>query len=341
MPTLFSTNSLMMVVQSLVGRPQWFLNRYFQIEQTETSEEIHFDLIDKTRRLAPFVSPVVAGQVVQSQGYETKTLKPAYVKDKRVFNAQRPLKRMAGERIGGELSPAQRMQALLGMELLDQVELVERRLEVMAAQVLRTGSIIIKGDQYPETNVNFGRKSSLTVTLTGSNKWGQAGGKPLENLQDWALTMLQASGAMATDVVMDVNAWKVFKSDPDVQKRLELMRGNSTMVQNAQIEEGGVYMGNIDGFNIFVYSGWYIDPEDATNTEVPILPAGTVLLLTSEIMGVRAFGAIQDVTAGNAAVPYYSTSKIEFDPSAIILLMQSAPLIVPTRVNASFSATVL
>jgi hypothetical protein len=58
-------------------------------------------------------------------------------------------------------------------------------------------------------------------------------------------------------------------------------------------------------------------------------------------MGVRAFGAIQDVTAGNAAVPYYSTSKIEFDPSAIILLMQSAPLIVPTRVNASFSATVL
>ena len=61
---LFSTNVLTGAINSLITPAQFLLNRFFTIEQTEQSEEIHFDVIDKTRRLAPFVSPVVAGQVV-------------------------------------------------------------------------------------------------------------------------------------------------------------------------------------------------------------------------------------------------------------------------------------
>lgn len=335
---LFSTNTMLGVIDSLVKPSQFLLNRYFGAIQTEQSEEIHFDVMDKTRSLAPFVSPVVAGQIVNSKGFTTSTFKPAYIKDKRVFDANRPLKRMAGEPLTGSLNPANRLRVILANEVVDQVERIQRRLEVMAAEALRTGALTITGDNYPTANVNFNRNSDLTVTLTGAAKWGQAGVKPLDLLQDWAQLVLQKSGAMPTDVIMSVDTWKVFREDTQVQKRLDQFRGNSTMAQTTQIEEGGVFMGVIDGFNIYVYSGWYVND---SNVETAILPAGTVILTGSQVQGVQAFGAIRDEAAGFQALPYYPKSWVEEDPSARILLMQSAPLIVPTRVNASFSATVL
>lgn len=338
MADLFSTNVMLGVVNSLLAPPQFLLNRFFTSLQTEQSEEIHFDLIDKTRRLAPFVSPVVAGKIVQGQGFTTKTFKPAYIKDKRVFEPNRPFKRSAGEAIGGVMSPVDRMRVIAAGELMDQIEMIDRRLEVMAAEALRTGAVTVTGELYPTQNVNFGRHAGLTVTLTGANRWGQAGVKPLDALQDWAQTLLKISGAMPTDVVMTVDVWKVFRADPEIQKRLDQYRGNSTLVQAAQVSEGGVFMGNIDGFNIFVYAGWYIDDSDV---EQPILPAGSVLMGGVQIKGVRAFGAIRDEEAGFQAVPYYPKSWVEKDPSVRYLLMQSAPLLVPTRVNASFAATVL
>jgi hypothetical protein len=335
---LFSTNTMLSVVNSLVKPSQFLLNRYFGTIQTEQSEEIHFDVMDKTRRLAPFVSPVVAGQIVNSKGFTTNTFKPAYIKDKRVFDTNRPLKRGAGEQVGGSLDPMNRMRMILANEVIDQVEMIQRRLEVMAAEALRTGALTIVGDNYPTQNVAFGRDSGLTVTLTGAAKWGQAGVKPLDALQDWAQTMLQKSGAMPTDVIMSVDVWKIFRTDADVKAQLALFNRSTTLVQNAQVEEGGVFMGQIDGFNIYVYSGWYIND---SNVETAILPAGTVLMTGSQLQGIQAFGAIRDEAAGFQALPYYPKSWVEDDPSARILLMQSAPLIVPTRVNASFAATVL
>jgi hypothetical protein len=94
---LFSTNALTGAINSLVAPPSHLLDTYFPMVQTETSEEIHFDVIDKTRRLAPFVSPVVAGRVVNAQGYTTKTFKPAYLKPKTPFDPNRPLKRAAAK----------------------------------------------------------------------------------------------------------------------------------------------------------------------------------------------------------------------------------------------------
>ncbi|HHN72503.1 MAG TPA: major capsid protein, partial [Thermopetrobacter sp.] len=81
MADLFSTDVLIRVVRDLKAPPQFLLDRFFPIVQTEESEEIHFDVENRTRRIAPFVSPVVAGKVVASEGFETKTFKPAYIKD--------------------------------------------------------------------------------------------------------------------------------------------------------------------------------------------------------------------------------------------------------------------
>lgn len=335
---IFATAVLTRVVASLIGAQPFMLNSFFRTEQNETSEEIHFDVATGKRRVAPFVSPVVAGKVVESKGFTTKTFKPAYIKDKRVFDINRPLKRAMGEQIGGNLSPAERVQAMLAYELNDQVEMVLRRLELMAVEALRTGSITVSGDQYPTQNVNFGRDAGLTVALTGGNRWGQAGINPLNSLQDWGLLVAKASGADARQVIMDVDAFKVFAADANVQKLLDRFRGQDAL--NPTVAGvGGRYMGSTGDFDIYVYADWYEDP--TTGTVTPYLPSGTVIMTGQDLEGVRAFGAIRDEEAGYQAMPYFPKSWIEKDPAVRYLLMQSAPLPVPYRVNASLCATVL
>lgn len=338
----FSTAVLAGVVRQVKTPPSWLLDRYFTSETRSQTEEIAFDLITRRRRLAPFVSPMVAGKVVASQGYTTNTFKPAYTKDRRPFNPSRALKRAVGETIGGAaLSPADRMRLLLVEDLEDQIDMLTRRFEWMATSALTTGSVTVVGELYPAVVVNFGRDGSLTVTLSGTARWGQSAAAILDNLQDWALLVLQKSGSMPTDVIMGVDVWKVFRKDPAIVDKLKQWKDQAASLNTGAMTspvEGGQFMGQVDGFNIFTYSSWY---EDEQGAEHSMWPAGTVVLTGVGVEGVRAFGAIRDDEAGLQAMPYFSKSWVEKDPAIRQLLTQSAPLMVPTNVNASLAAQVL
>ena len=339
---LFSTNTLNRVVSSLLGGTQFLLDRYFTTVQAEMTEEIHFDTTDTKRRIAPFVSPLVEGQIVAGPGYVTSTYKPAYIKDKRVFDMNRPLKRMAGEALTGSMAPADRLRAMIANDMSDQITMLNRRLEVMAGEVLATGKATIVGDKYPQAILDFGRAAGHTIIAP--ILWSAAGtSHPLDDMMDWANLVLQSTGVFLSDIVMTVDVWKVFRNHADVKDRLNLFRtvgGPPSVTLDAQAQsEGGAYMGTIDGFNVYVYSSWYVDPADGN--EKPILPVGTLMMLSPAMEGVRAYGAIRDEEAGLQPVPYYVKSWTEPDPSVRFLMMQSAPLLVPYRPNASFKAKVL
>jgi hypothetical protein len=337
---LFSTAVLNRIVASLLAPPSSLLDRYFTSTSTSDKEEINFDVDTKKRRIAPFVSPLIEGKIVESRGYTTKTFKPAYVKDKRVFNAQRAFKRVMGEPLLGALTPDQRIQAVLATELEEQMEMLTRRGELMASEAIRTGKVTVVGEGYPSTVVDFGRDASLTPTaLAGTARWGQSAEDPLTNLSDWSDLVLKASGAAPVDVILGADAWKAFKKNADVKARLDNrnIRG-AQMEMSAQPVEGLSFKGTIDGFNIWVYGGWYVDPAD--NTEKVIWPVDIVAMTSALIEGERAYGAIQDHDQLVAAAQYVK-SWTEPDPSVRFLLMQSAPLTVPYRVNHSLAVDVL
>lgn len=337
---LFTTGTLNAIVADLRVPQTGLLDRYFPGVSLEHTEEIYFDVDTKPRRIAPFVSPLVAGQVVRSRGFQASTFKPAYVKDKRVFTPTRGIKRIMGERVGStQFSPDQRMQLLVAQDLQDQLEMVRRRLEWMAAQACFAGAVTVVGDNYPSVTVDFGRAAGHTVVKTTGNKWGDSGINPLDDLQNWSDTMVKTAGVAITDVVMTVDAWKVFRANSEVKSRLDRWRGNSTMQQDAHSGEGLIFQGMVDNFAIYTYSGWYVDP--TSGTETAMLPAGTVLCLSNgKVEGVQCYGAIMDHDA-LVSMEYYVKSWLENDPSQRYLLMQSSPLVVPYRVNATFRATVL
>ena len=340
MADLFSTDIVNAVVASLFVAPQFLTERFFPNMQTSMTEQIHWDTLLGKRRISPFVSPLVEGQIVASLGYTTGTFQPAYIKDKRVFDMNRPIKRWAGEQIGGNMNPQDRLRALLAHDLQDQLDMLNRRLEVMAAEVLITGQSTISGDKYPTVVINFGRDPSCTVMPP--KLWSDTTSNPGTDLQNWQTQILQLIGAQLPDVIMDVNAWVAFKNNPQVTSTLNLYRtigAPPTVRPDTVMEEGGTFMGTYNAFNLWVYAGWYVDPN--TGVEQPIFPSGKVVLTGPQLQGVRAFGAIRDEFAGLQPLPYFVKSWVEQDPSVRFIMMQSAPLMVPYRPNAVAVAQVL
>ncbi len=339
---IFSTQVLSKVVERLRTPPSFLLDTFFPNVQTSDKEEILFDVTDSKPRISPFVSPLLPGKVVDSGGYRTKSFKPAYVKDKRRFDANIPYKRVAGETIGGSLSPNQRYERALATTLTDQLDNLTRREEVMAAEILRTGKVVVSGDGYPAQTVDFGRDSELTKALSGSATWESSGVNPLDNLEDWAITIQDKSGVVAKTVVMDPKAWKVFRSNTTVQKYLDIRRGtgNSLNIDPSVRSEDvkARYVGAIGDFDIYVYNDTYINDNGET---AKLLPDKTVLLGSKDgLEGTRCYGAIHDEKANWTATRYFTKSWLEEDPSVRWLLLQSAPLVVPYRPNASMCVTI-
>lgn len=337
---IYSTTTLNRVVQDLRRSPAFLLGLFFgQIETSET-EDIKFDVNNNRPRISPFVSPLVEGQLVESAGYTTKTFTPAYVKDKRVHNPARGFRRAIGETIGGSTSPANRLAMALAADLNDQQEMLTRRKEVMAAEVLRTGKATITGEKYPTVVVDFQRDAALTVALSAGSKWGDSGVSPVANTEAWSQLVFQKSGAYPDVVVMDVAAWQKFRDDPTFDKLIDKRRLSDveSIRYGAVIAAGGVFQGRIGNQSIWLYENSYIDNAGA---EQRVLPVGSVILGSASIEGVQHHGAIQDIEAGLQAMESYTKSWVVKDPSVRVLLMQSAPLVVPYRPNASFYASVL
>ena len=335
-----STNYLMGVQQALNVPGSALLDAFFGTVQTEDSEEIHFDVRNAAGKLAPFVSPYVEGKVVQEQGRTTRTFKPAYVKAKTPLDPSRPLKRATGEQFGGSLSAGQREQLQLANTLADQRQMIENRWEWMAAQAIRTGKVTVSGDGYPDVEVDFQRNAAHTVALSGAALWSDAGSAPLTNLQTGATSIAKLAGGNATDVLMDPDAWALFIAHADVKERINFRRTSDTadVRAGANTERGLIYKGEIDGFRIWVYQDWYVADG---GTVTPFFPSRTVVLVAAAALeGVRAFGAIHDPEAGYVATPMYPKSWIEKDPARRVVMTQSAPLMVPTRPDATFAFTV-
>lgn len=340
----FKTQDLVKLLPFLEQPRSFLLDTFFPDVIESDSEKIEFHKVKGKRRITPLVHPTRAGKIVDNQGWEAVTFSPAYAKDKRRWDPSAPLRRTVGEKIGGELTPQARLDAMLAQALEDQLSMLTMREEVMAAEALRTGKVTVSGEGYDTVVVDFGRAAGLSVTLAGNDLWSanHADSNPLQDLENWAQLVQDNDGGAATTVVMAPDAWNAMRTRliarGEAAWLFDYQRGGSSAVELGPKYDKVRRIGRIGDFDISVYTETYVD--DAGNTQ-SLLPSGTVLLGSSAIEGGRCYGAIQDPKAGYKATRFFTKTWDEEDPAVTWLLLQSAPLVVPFRANGSLRATVL
>ncbi|RDT54495.1 major capsid protein [Phytobacter ursingii] len=347
--SIYDTVSLVGLVPNLMTSQNWLLDRFFPNIETSNDEYVAIDVDVGLRRMAPFCSPLVEGKLVESRRYQTDKFKPAYIKDKRAPDLRKPIRRQIGERIGGEYTAAEREMLNIQFEMSDQIDVLNRRLEWMGASALSTGTVTIKGEGFPTTVVDFGRDPALTVALSGSDKWptslaaGATNTQPSDDIEIWQTLVLQKSGAAPTDLVFTNKSWRAFRLDTTIKDNAivfpALSPFGNQIDAGPRIEKGAVYKGRWGQFDLWLYNDWFIDPD--TGIETPMLADGSVIMSGADLMGTRAFGAILDPEFNYGPMAYAPKTWTQKDPAQRFLMMQSSPIVIPSRVNAALCATVV
>ncbi len=345
---IFDTDTLVQLVPNLKTSQNWLLDRFFPNTVTSDTEFVSIDVDVGLRRMAPFCSPLVEGKLVESRRYQTNTFKPAYIKDKRAPDLRKPVRRQIGERIGGEYTAAEREMINIQFEMADQVDILNRRLEWMAGQALQSATVTISGEGYETTVVDFGRDSALSIALSGTDQWptsiaaGTTNTQPSDDIEIWQTLFLQKSGANATDLVFTPKAWRAFRLDTTIKDNAitfpALSPFGNQIDAGPRIEKGAVYKGRWGNFDLWLYNDWFLD---ATGVEQPMLADGAVIMSGAALMGTRAFGAILDPEFNYGPLAFAPKTWVMPDPAQRYLMMQSSPIVIPSRVNAALCAKVV
>lgn len=343
---LYQRKTLIKVVRSLIRPKTWFLDRYFPTVQRFETANVVLDLEIRRRRVAAYCSPLVAGKVVAEGTFSSRELAPAYINETKVMRPLRSMQRAMGETIGGNdagrmMTNLSRHQERLVIETAESVDAVTRAKELQAVQGLVSDQVVIVGDGVPLNVVSFGRDAALKIILGAGAKWNVAGTDPARDIDKWIELVHKIEGAKIDAIVMDPDAWAAASSNETFLKKLDNRRAVAGAVDigPASLADGPSFKGTLGQVEVWVYSDYYDDP--ITGELTPFLPSGTVLGMSPHIEGVQLHGAIADEEAGLAALEFFPNTWLERNPSRRMFQIQSAPLVGPTRPNASFSAKVL
>ena len=339
---LFDTLELAGMVDALDTPRRFIFERFFNTSTiTFESEEIMFDKISQSRRIAPYVSPYVQGKPQTIRGGTAKTFKPAYVKPKAPISPAAVIKRRPGEAPLGSLSREERFNRIVVQELADQDAQIARREELMAVEIMRTGQVVVESEGFPRMVVDYARPNGHTVALTTTARWGETGVTPLDNIKAWGETVHSGSGTHPGQVIMDPKAAGLFLADEKLAKILDNRRQVSGSMELAGQVTGAqgveaVLIGSIGQFEFWQYQALY---QLDNGTQGKVMPDYTVLMASSGVEGHACYGAIMDLESLQA-VERFPKMWEEKDPSVAMLMTQAAPLPVPARIEASFCATV-
>ena len=72
-------------------------DRFFSKVKTFPTKNVDIDIVKGNRKMAAFVHPMVGGEIVQNEGYETKSYAPPLINPATVTTADMFLQRLPGE----------------------------------------------------------------------------------------------------------------------------------------------------------------------------------------------------------------------------------------------------
>lgn len=321
------TKQLIGIRKQLPKFEPFFLNRFFRSQVNFETEEVAFDKIKKGVKLAPFVSPMIAGRPNKQLGSTTTSLMPAYLKPHDIVKPGKLLKRVPGEEFNGSMSISDRRLLVVAETLDEQEQSITAREEWMAVQAVLTGAVTIEGEDYETQQVDFGRNVANNITLAGAAAWDTVDPdtyNPDPDIEAWADLATMVCGML----VFSSDTWGTFAGFAHVKDKLETRRGSASMMELApQLAKVVQFKGYYGEYECWVYKGKY---EDSAGVEQPFMPSGQLLLAPTFNDDVRCYGAIQDAEAiasgGLVSASRYPKNWFTKDPSVENLQTQSAPL---------------
>lgn len=344
---LYEPRKMGRIVASIPPVRTFFRSTFFRHEETFVTEKVDCDFVKGSRKVAPYVHRKIGGKTVPNTGYRTETYTPPLVAPDKITTADDLLKRLPGESLVSDRSPAERAVVKLQSDFIELRDMIARREELMCVQSIFTGKIPIIGEGLDE-EIDFQFTNYEEIT-TASKKWSATGSDKYGDLKRWH-KQVQKNGFVNCDMcIMHDDVAAQFLQDEKIMKLLDVKNYNLAVIAPKQLPNGVTYVGTLHelGLDIYTYNEWYLDdwtdPENAE--EKPLVPEGHLALLSSNADYSMYYGAITLIDDNTKAFrtvegKYVPDTWVKRKPARRFVQLSSAPLPVPHNVDSWFVAKV-
>lgn len=336
---LFHWRSMTEAINEIQAPPSFLLDKVFTQRRQALAEDIDVDIVIGGKNLAPFVSPIEEGIVVDKLGRKMQSIKAPRIRLKKELAAAELMTvRAPGAELyvpGGGNIDAYKAQKI-GAELQDLLSQITRTKEWMAAQALQ-GKLTVAQENLA-FEIDFLLPDDHKAVLTSTDLWSDTtNSNPIKNIRTWKSLVANATGFTADIAICGSSVAQALIDHPKVQAVIKTTSGIAAGALS--LEQAGNYVGRLAGVDIFEYSAEYTD---VSGVAQKFIPDNSFILIASAGPFRLYHALILDLDTGaSVASPFFSKSWIEKDPSVMWILAESRPLPVPHWPECMVFATVL
>lgn len=348
----FATHNLLMAVRELDTPTTFLRDRYFPTNDATdlfSTTDVLVEYMDGSKRAAPFVAPRKGGVTILRSGREVRAFRPPFVAPRRMLTMDDLQQRGFGEALMSTLTPEQRQRTILLSDAQDLSNMIARREEAMAAEVMQTNGCIMKHiaddkDEGDEKEIRFYSEGSNPATYTPSGSWTGDYDGILADLAAMA-GMLTKRGLAATDLVVGADAADAILSNGKIQKLLDIRNYDAGRIDPTTLPNGASHIAtlNVKGrmIDVICYDEEYTDGSASKSYIDP-----KTVILTAPDAGRTLYGAVSQVEQFDGRVHTYTGRRVpkylsNAEGNTRTLTMTSCPLPIPKHKNPFISAKVL
>ncbi len=322
----------------------WLLDQLFPNRLVFDRDDVPLAEVSSEHDLAPLVSPQQPGKPFDTkQSGEVRHVKPAYYKPKNQVTPAETFEIALLERLrtAGIISTGNQKLSDQEKMLISQVAIMKRNHDaidnsvlMMAVDLLKNGKYVLHSDDYEYNLVDYRRDASLTYAP--ATVWGAVGAKPVDDIKRMLERQLVADGGEAKKAIMSGSVWAALWADVEFKKEfIAPYAGISVPVAPGfGVSETATLKGTFDGIEFWVYDATYRHG----GTVKRFIPKDFFSLI-SDTNGSVAQCKIKNLHANGAAQQYFDRQWYSEDPSGIMLMTESAPLVLPSNKNGVVGGT--
>jgi hypothetical protein len=332
---LFNTSAAVEALKLYTPPAQFLLNNFFGLERYFSGRFLTVDTKRQRQVLAPVVSRYHPGVVVKRPAVSTQFYDVPKIAPYRVLTLGELDQRPEGEPPVRNKDAAKNAAAIVVDDLDELGDLILRRTELYASQILTTGKVRYRldGGDFEE----FGYGPGVPTIYNPPKPWTDPTANPLQDLKIVRASIIAATGSAPDILVLSDQAADAMLSNPIVQGQLDHLHMIVGQIQPTRPAGTAQWLGRLlfPALEMWSYSECYIDETDEV-TVTPMIPPHCAIVGTSVPSGTAFYGSILQMdddgfteSAQAKLVPRIITDLKNEDSE---IRVQSRPCLVPNDV---------
>lgn len=348
----YETHNLLMAVQELTPPTTFLRDRFFPTNDATdifSTDDVLVEYKDGSKRLAPFVAPRKGGVTILRSGYEVQRYQPPFIAPRRMLTIDDLKKRGFGEALLSNLTPEQRQRTILLSDAQELSEMISRREEAMAAEVMQTNGCVMKHiaddkDVSDDKEIRFYSEGSNPAAYTPSGNWASTYTGIIADIAAMA-SLLTKRGLAATELICGADAADAILENAEIQKLLDLNNYEAGRIDPSTLPNGASHIATLNAkgrlINVICYDEEYTDG----STSKPYIDPKNVIL-TAPGAGRTLYGAVSQVEQSDGEFHTYTGRRVpkylsNAEGNTRTLTITSCPLLIPNNKNPFIVAKVL